>query len=101
MGVGGVFAYGGRSDQGNAINNTVILDGATDSATGFHYMSLVGGYSGVTGKDVKTGNTLKVRKKDNRLNSFGNFEFEEFDLGTVDAGDTMLLAKSGAMHSLD
>ena len=91
------YVFGGYSQQGTATNNTVILDGATVGA--FDYTILQGGGTG--GADARTGNTLKVWKKNNGVLAFGNFEFVEFDLGTVNNGDTMLGAKNGATHSLD
>ena len=92
-GVYGVF--GGRSDHGKAINNTVILNGMLSGAI---YTNLYGGWSGKTGAtaaDNTAGNTLQVKTKDNVVYSINNFEKMSFVLGNgIGSGDTMFTANS-------
>ena len=87
----GYGVFGGRSEHGKAINNTVILNGTLSGTT---YTNLYGGWSGKTGAtaaDNTAGNTLQVKTKDNVVYSINNFEKMSFVLGNgISSGDTML-----------
>ena len=91
----GYALFGGRSDHGKAINNTVILNG---TLSGAGYTNLYGGWSGKTGAtaaDNTAGNTLQVKTKDNVAHSINNFEKMSFVLGSgIGSGDTMFTAYS-------
>ena len=95
-----VQLYGGWSEQGNAINNTITLNGTGDTPTTYapyNYANLHGGGGSNTSKDHKTGNTLKVIAKDNGINSFDNFEKMEFGLNSgIASGDTMLHVRNAS-----
>ena len=92
--------YGGWSEQGDAINNTITLNGTGDISTTYdpyNYANLHGGGGSNTSKDHKTGNTLKVIAKDNGINSFDNFEKMEFGLNSgIASGDTMLHVRNAS-----
>ena len=92
--------YGGWSEQGNAINNTIVLNGTgygSGAYQAYNYANLHGGGGSNTSKDHKTGNTLKVIAKDNGINSFDNFEKMEFGLNSgIASGDTMLHVRNAS-----
>jgi len=82
------FFYGGFSEQGKAINNTVTLNGAGQLI----YSNYVyGGFSNNPSADVMSGNTLNVISKDNLVYKIKNFEKIKFQLGTgIQSGNTMV-----------
>lgn len=80
--------YGGWSNGGDAVRNTITLDGAGD---GSHYSFLYGGFSNKPGAEVTAGNLLRVKKTLNYAHSLNNFEKMEFELSShVASGNTML-----------
>ena len=93
--ISGYGVFGGRSEHGKAINNTVILNGKLNGAG---YTNLYGGWSGKTGAtaaDNTAGNTLQVKTKDNVVYSINNFEKMSFVLGNgISSGDTLLTTHS-------
>ena len=90
-----IEGYGGFSANGNATNNTIILNGTHPSMAGFAFLS--GGRSGNGAADVTTGNTLQIKNKNNGAWAISNFEKMKFVLDSgIASGDTMLTVSSNS-----
>ncbi|PPB54728.1 hypothetical protein [Campylobacter hyointestinalis] len=80
--------FGGYSDSGSAINNTINISGnPTFGVTTILY----GGYIKTGTGDNFTSNTLNIRTKSIAVRGIGNFEFINFYLpNDIKANDTIL-----------
>ncbi len=89
----GYAAYGGWTQNGNATNNTITLEG--NSQLSYWGTHMYGGWSNNSSADVKTDNRLRLKAKDNYALSINNFEKLEFELGSaVASGNTILTVSS-------
>ncbi|MGP1575342.1 beta strand repeat-containing protein, partial [Selenomonas sp.] len=92
--------YGGKSAQGNATNNTVNLGDGTSADTGTIDGTIFGGSSTNTTKDQKTGNTLNVNANATAHN-IKNFSKIQFNFSTLTNTSTSLLELTTGKTKLD